>query len=225
MLPLRRPSAVVVMVMVVGCAGMVSARRAPAQTAQIVEPGFTSLFNGKDLTDWKIGGPAGAFVVEDGAMVTHGTASHAFYDGPFLNHTFRNFELRVDVMARHGANGGVFVLTEYQDSSWPKKGFEIQVNNTHTDPIKTASLYHCLDLLNTSPVKDDEWFTLGITVYGQTITTAVNGTEQLTWTQPPTWNGTQDFVGRRIAPGTIALQAHDPTSVVYYKNIRIKPLD
>jgi hypothetical protein len=25
--------------------------------------------------------------------------------------------------------------------------------------------------------------------------------------------------------GTIALQAHDPNSTVYYKNIRIKPLD
>ena len=26
-------------------------------------------------------------------------------------------------------------------------------------------------------------------------------------------------------PGTIALQGHDPNSTVYYKNIRIKPLD
>ena len=31
--------------------------------------------------------------------------------------------------------------------------------------------------------------------------------------------------GRAISgPGTIALQAHDPNSTVYYKNIRIKPL-
>ena len=39
------------------------------------------------------------------------------------------------------------------------------------------------------------------------------------------WNGTHDFVGRRLNPGTIALQGHDPNSTVYYKNIRIKPLD
>jgi hypothetical protein len=31
--------------------------------------------------------------------------------------------------------------------------------------------------------------------------------------------------GRRLGPGTIALQAHDPASTVLYRNIRIKPLD
>jgi hypothetical protein len=45
------------------------------------------------------------------------------------------------------------------------------------------------------------------------------------WTQPADWNGTKEFAGRRIAAGTIGLQAHDPRSVVYYKNIRIKVLD
>jgi len=36
--------------------------------------------------------------------------------------------------------------------------------------------------------------------------------------------GTIDFPGRRIAPGTIALQGHDARSTIYYKNILIKPL-
>jgi 3-keto-disaccharide hydrolase len=86
-----------------------------AQTgAPKAEPGFTSLFNGKNLTGWKIGGPAESFRVENGAIVASGAASHAYYDGPFRNHSFRNFEFKIDIMTRAGANGGVYVLTEFE---------------------------------------------------------------------------------------------------------------
>ncbi len=136
--------------------------------APIVEPGFTSLFNGKDFTGWKISGPAESFSIQDGAIVAKGAASHAYYDGSVRNHAFRDFELKVDVMTRAGSNGGVYILTELQDPSagnvrasgrFPSKGFEIQVNNSHTDRARTGSLYHVTDLLDDSPAKDDEWFT------------------------------------------------------------------
>jgi len=197
------------------------------------EAGFTSLFNGKDLTGWKISGAAESFKVEDGAIVANGSASHAYYDGPFKNHSFRNFELKVDVMTRQGSNGGVYVLTEYQDvggnerasGRFPSKGFEIQVNNSHSDSIKTGSLYHVVDI-NDQLVKDDEWFTEDIVVKGDTITVKVNDKQTVNWTQPADWNGGREGPGRKITgPGTIALQAHDPKSTVYYRNIRIKPLD
>ena len=82
--------------------------------AWTVEPGFTSLFNGKDLSGWKISGAQESFTVQDGAIVASGPASHLYYDGPFRNHRFRNFELKVDVMTRPGSNGGVYVLTEFE---------------------------------------------------------------------------------------------------------------
>src|SRR5258708_29525158 len=115
-----------------------------------VEPGFTSLFNGKDFTGWKIGGPAESFKIEDGAIVANGAATHCYYDGSFRNQSFRNFELKVDVITRPGAHGGVYVLTEFEEvggrtrasGRFPSKGFEIQVNNSHTDRIRTGSLYH-----------------------------------------------------------------------------------
>src|SRR5262245_23689139 len=83
--------------------------------APAVECGFTSLVNGTDLNGWKIGGSPQSFTVTDGTLVASGPASHAYYDGAFRNHHFRNFELRIDVMARAGANGGVYVLTEFED--------------------------------------------------------------------------------------------------------------
>jgi len=74
--------------------------------------------------------------------------------------------------------------------------------------------------------KDDEWFTQTITVVRDTITVKVNDKQVVNWTQPADWNGGAEGPGRRITgPGTIALQAHDPKGTVFYKNIRIKPLD
>jgi hypothetical protein len=183
------------------------------------EPGFTSLFNGKDFTGWKLVNPE-SFKIENGAIVANGRAGHAFYAGDFRNHMFRNFELKVDVMTRANSNGGVYVLTEYQETGFPKKGFEVQVNNTYArDPVKSGSLYHVQDVTE-APAKDDEWFTEHIIVQGDTISVNVNGKQLVKWTQAA------DGTGRRIAgAGTIALQAHDPNSTVYYKNIRIKPLN
>src|SRR6185312_16447191 len=121
-----------------------------------VEPGWTELFNGKDFTGWKVSGNQDTFKIQDGALVANGTVAHAFYDGPFRNHSFRNFELKVDVMTRAKSNGGVYVLTEFQPTGFPSKGFEIQVNNSHTDRVRTGSLYHVSDVMDDSPAKDDE---------------------------------------------------------------------
>ena len=199
-----------------------------------VEPGFTSLFNGTDLTGWKIGGPPESFSIKDGAIVANGPASHAYYDGTVGHHRFRSFDLKVDVMTKPGSNGGIYVLTEYEETGgnerasgrFPSKGFEIQVNNSHTDRVRTGSLYHVSDVLDDSPAKDDEWFTEEIVVKGDTISVKVNDTPLVNWTQPADWNGGREGPGRKITgPGTIALQAHDPRSTVYYKNIRIKSLE
>ena len=196
------------------------------QAKPTVEAGFTSLFNGKDFTGWKLSNPA-SWSIEDGAIKANGTAGHAFYDGPFRNHMFRNFELKVDVMTRANSNGGIYVLTEFQETGFPKKGFEIQVNNSYMrDRVKTGSLYHVQDVMDDSPAKDDVWFTEHIIVKDKTITIMVDGKQTVSWTQADDWTGGREGPGRAIAgPGTIAFQAHDPNSTVYYKNVRIKPLD
>ena len=196
------------------------------QAAPKVEPGFTSLFNGKDFTGWKLSNPD-SWSIENGAIKANGTAGHAYYDGPFRNHLFRNFELKVDIMTRANSNGGVYVLTEYQEKGFPRKGFEIQVNNSYVkDRVKSGSLYHVQDVLDDSPAKDDEWFTEHIIVKGDTITVNVNDKQVVEWKQPADWNGGREGPGRSITgPGTIAFQAHDPNSTVYYRNVRIKPLD
>ena len=167
------------------------------------EAGWTSLFNGKDFTGWKIS-RSESFTIADGAIRANGVASHAFYDGPLRNHTFKNFELKVDVMTEEHSNGGVYVLTEFEatggnvrtSGDFPSKGFEIQVNNTYHDPIKTGSLYHVSDI-NEPPVRDHEWFTIHIVVKDMTITVTVNDTQTVNWTQPADWNGGREGIRSR----------------------------
>lgn len=188
------------------------------------EKGWTALFNGKDMTGWKPNENLQTWSVQDGAIVAHGPRSHCFYVGGFHNHSFKDFELKVDVMTRPRANGGIYIQTEFQDKGWPGKGFEVQVNNTFPgDPRKTASLYEVQDI-TADLVKDNEWFEEYIIAKGDTIVVKLNGKEVVRWTQPANWAGTSDFAGRRIGAGTIALQGHDAGSTVYYKNIRIKLL-
>ena len=196
-----------------------------AVPALAAESSFVSLFNGKDLTGWKPNEEPETWYVKDGAIVAHGKRSHCFYLGEFHNHSFKDFELKVDVMTEPGSNGGVYVQTAYQDQGWPGKGFEIQVNNTYkSDPRKTGSIYEVKD--NGAEVaQDNKWFEEDIVAKGDSITVKVDGKLVAQWTQPADWAGTKNFVGRRIGAGTIALQRHDPGSTVHYKNIRIKILE
>lgn len=191
------------------------------------QDGWISLFNGKDFTGWKVSQDQATFTVKDGAIVANGAVSHCFYDGPVQNHNFKNFELKVDVKTAPGSNGGIYFHTEYQEKGFPSKGFEVQVNVTHRDPIKSGSLYHVqdigVDVIN-SIIKDDEWFTEHIIVQGNTVTIKLNDKQVVQWTQPEGWGGSRESSQRRISSGTIAFQGHDPKSTVHYKNVRIKPL-
>src|SRR6185369_17799379 len=189
--------------------------------------GWISLFNGRDFTGWKVNENTDTFTIKDGAIQAQGPRSHCFYVGPVGNHDFTNFELKVDVKTAPNSNGGIYFHTEYQDVGFPKKGFEVQVNNTHTDPIKSGSLYHVKDIgidVTGPIVKDDEWFTEHIVVKGKTVKISLNGKQVVEWTQPDDWNGGREGPGRAISHGTIAFQGHDPKSIVQYKNVQIKIL-
>ena|SRR6185369_5276971 len=199
-----------------------------ASAQAFAQGGWISLFNGKDFTGWKVGGDQNTFTIKDGALVANGAVAHAFYDGPVNSHDFKNFELMVDVMAGPNSNGGIYFHTEYQDGGFPRKGFEVQVNNTYLrDPVKSGSLYHVKDVgveEIKDLTKDNEWFTEDILVQDKTVTIKINGKELVKWTQPADWNGGREGPGRVLGNGTIALQGHDPGSTVHYKNIRIKVL-
>lgn len=183
--------------------------------------GWVSLFDGKTLDGWKVGSNGSTFSIEDGAIAVNGNVAHLFYDGAVQQHDFTNFEFKADVMTTPGSNSGIYFHTIYQQSGWPKKGYEVQVNNSHTDWRRTGSLWAIQDVKETY-VKDNEWFTMHIKVKGKRITVAVNGKQVADYTEPDNVQREEGMKERLISSGTFALQGHDPKSKVYYKNIMVK---
>lgn len=186
--------------------------------------GWISLFDGKSLNGWKVGDNASTFSVQDGAIVANGPVAHLFYDGNVKNHDFRNFEFKADVMTTPGSNSGLYFHTVYQDSSWPKKGYEVQVNNSHTDWRRTGSLYAIQDVKEVY-VKDNEWYTESIIVKGKHITVKINDQVVVEYDEPANVQREAGMEQRVLSSGTFAIQGHDPDSKVYFKNIMVKPLD
>lgn len=190
--------------------------------AQDSEEGFVKLFDGKTFEGWKKAEEnPDTWKIEDGALVAHGERCHLFYVGD--DEPFKNFELKVDVMTKPNANGGIYFHTEYQADGWPRAGFECQVNVSHSDWKKTGSLYDVVNLGHT-PAKDNEWWTQHIIVQGNTVTVKINDIIVLQYIEPRGAEKGRGF-GRKLGEGTFALQAHDPGSIVHFKNIRVKRLE
>jgi hypothetical protein len=185
--------------------------------------GWISLFDGKSLDGWKFSEQPGTFSFEDGAIKVAGVRSHLYYDGPVLNHNFTNFEFKAKVMTKPGSNSGIYFHTAYQQTGFPDKGFEVQVNNSHSDWKRTAGLYDIKDVKETY-VKDDEWFTEYIKVEGKHVITKINDQVVCDWTQPDGFVPPKGHAERIISNGTFALQGHDPKSIVFFKDIMVRPL-
>jgi len=185
--------------------------------------GWISLFDGKSLSGWKVGDNAATFSVEDGAIVAHGETAHLFYDGDVKNHNFKDFEFKADVMTEPGSNSGIYIHTQYQEKGWPSKGYEVQVNNSHTDWRRTGSLYAIEDVKEVY-VKDNVWFTEEVSVKGKRIVIKINGKTVVDYTEPENVKRPKDMEGRVLSSGTFALQGHDPKSKVHFKNIMVRPL-
>jgi len=164
----------------------------------------------------------------DGLLCADGPRSHLFFDGPKAD--FKNFELEVEVMPAAHANSGVYFHTKYQESGFPNKGFEIQVNNTaggegsYRERKKTGSLYGLRNVYK-QLANDNEWCKLNVLVRGKNIQVRVNGMQVVDYTEPtppviPDGMEKERFLDR----GTVALQCHDATSKARYRSVRIRPL-
>lgn len=190
-------------------------------TIRPLADGWVSIFDGKTLNGWKVGDNSATFSVQDGAIVVFGPRAHLFYEGPVNNHLFKNFEWKAKVKTMPGANSGMFIHTAYQETGWPSKGYEIQVNQSHTDWRKTGSVYSLQDVKETF-VKDEEWYTEQITVQGKKVTIRINDKIINDYMEPDSISHGNS--GKKLSSGTVALQGHDPKSKVFFKDIMVRVL-
>lgn len=186
------------------------------------------LFNGENLDGWEHVGP-GRFVVEDGQLKTEGGMGLLWFAGE----TFGDCVIRVVYKtASPRANSGVYVrIADKPADPWyaVHNGFEVQVADTNT-PHGTGSIYSFSET-KARPGKQGEWNTLEITLDGSKISTAINGVEVSEFdsatldpnAEPKTAPGDPSRAPRPNK-GYIGLQNHDDDSVVFFKEVSVRPL-
>ncbi len=196
---------------------------------------WISMFNGKDLSGWRVNQIPGAFTVVDGAIKAHcrdaKQKSHLFYVGEKEEGLvrFKDFEFEATVRSEPGSNSGIFFHTDMtpRDAKHHlRNGYEVQLNSSQKEKRKTGSLYAIKDLAK-SPVDETKWFKVRIRVQGKRIVVHLNGEQIIDYTEPNKPERPKNREGRLLNPkgGAIALQGHDPNSVFYFKDLRIRRLD
>jgi hypothetical protein len=188
------------------------------------EDNWVKIFDGETLEGWKSNETTEGFEVKDGTIVGKGGRNHLYY-----MEELQNFELKLDVKISKGGNSGVYVKSQWQDAAWPVTGFELQVNSSHRDPVRTGSLYNIIKIFK-APHGDDEWFNYHIICKGDVLEVRVNGELLYSYVDPMEKGGVSQGEkiteqNKRISQkGYIALQQHDPKSIPTFKNILLKKL-
>lgn len=181
------------------------------------EAKWVSLFDGKTLSQWeKVGSDESHWEVKDGAITGTGKPSMLVCtEGPY-----KNFRYRAEVKINDGGNSGLYFRTTRRPGFLD--GYEAQIDSTHTDPIRTGSLYGFCHVYS-QLAKPDTWFTYEIEVRDDVwrgremtrIKITVNGQELYEY---------MDFA-KTYPAGHFAFQQHDPGSIVQIKNVKVMRLD
>jgi hypothetical protein len=143
-------------------------------------PGFEPLFNGKDLSGWKVhNGRMGAWGAEDGLLFTSGQ------NGGWLmtEKEYADFEVRLEYRVPANGNSGVALRAPLEgDPAY--KGMEIQILDDEGDQYKklrptqyTGSIYDVVPPSKRVTKPAGEWNRMRITAKGRQITVEVNGTK------------------------------------------------
>ena len=127
------------------------------------------IFDGKSLKGWKANEHPEGWTIEDGVLVGRGPRTHLFY----LADDVKDFELKADAKISKGGNSGIYFHVKFHEPGWFYDGHEVQIDNTHADPVRTGSLW-AVAKLHESPVKDDEWFRMHVRVQGRNAMVWIN---------------------------------------------------
>lgn len=216
--------------------GVALARRlgdliAPTPAAPAVEQGFTSLFDGFRLNNWRMAGDGG-FLIVDGALEANpGGGLGLLWNATPLP---ADFVLKLEWLRyRDDDNSGVFVRFPdpnskgYQNTAWVgvNFGFEIQIDETGRPDgapyHRTGAIYAEPDQqFNLQPSRPaGQWNDYQIQVQGQTYTVFLNGVQVTQFQNPHPDRG---LATTPSAPSYFGLQAH--TGRVTFRNIRIQAL-
>jgi hypothetical protein len=186
---------------------------------------FEPLFNGRDLTGWKMAGP-GRFVVESGQLKTEGGMGLLYYAGDKFGPATVRVVFRT---ASKNANSGVFIrIPEPPKDAWyaVHNGYEVQIDAGGDDWHSTGAIYSLSRALKRAQKPAGDWNTLEITLKGQETIVTLNGEKVNDFfgmqEVPPRKWWYEPVRGPRPDAGYIGLQNHDANSVVYFREVSVK---
>ena len=176
----------------------------------------TNLFNGKDLSGWNIHGTE-LWYVEDGLLVCESgpeekygyLSTEKFYD---------DFILTLEFKQEANGNSGVFFRSTLEGTKI--SGWQVEVAPPGNNSGGIYESYGRGWLIKPDPEKDKalkmgDWNRMKIKVVGDKVTTWINGTQMISFTDKK--------IGS--AKGSIALQIHDGGGIkVKWRNLKVKPL-
>jgi hypothetical protein len=175
-----------------------------------------NLFNGKDLTGWKIYGTE-KWYVENGELVCESGPDKQY--GYFAtDKSYKDFELTLEFRQESNGNSGVFFHSSIDGTKIAGWQAEVAPANGFTGGIYES--YGRGWLIQPTPeklklLKEGEWNTMKVKVQGSTVTTWLNGEQMVTLTD--------EKIG--AITGKIALQIHDGGGVkVRWRNVKLREL-
>ena len=186
-------------------------------TTQLAFGQTMDLFNGKDLSGWKIYGTE-KWYVENGLLISE-SGPDKEYGYLATEESFKNFELTAEFKQEANGNSGIFFRSSIEGTKIT--GWQAEVAPPDHD---TGGIYESYGrgwLIKPDKEKDKnlkfgDWNTMKVRVVDDTVTTWLNGVEMITLTD--------EKIGE--ADGSIALQIHSGGGIkIYWRNIKVQRLD
>jgi hypothetical protein len=175
------------------------------------------LFNGKDLTGWKVYGTEKWYVDSDGLLVSESGPDKGYgYLGTTAD--YDDFEVELEFKQEANGNSGVFIRSTVDGTK--VSGWQVEVAPPGND---TGGIYESYgrgwlikpDTEKDKALKFGEWNKMKIVVKGDRVTSYVNGVEMV--------NYADEKIG--AGKGGVLLQIHDGGGIkVYWRNIVLKKL-
>ena len=191
----------------------------PLAPSTYIPEEYKNIFNGKNLSGWKIHGTEkwyvnnGELICESGPDKKYGYLS--------TDKAYKNFILDLDFKQEANGNSGVFVRSDIKGTAITGWQVEVAPTNLHTGGVYESGKGGRGWLIQPDPdnekvLKHGEWNHMRIKVVGDEVTSWLNGIQMAHLKDAKFGSG----------KGFIALQIHDGGDIkVRWKNLHIKELN
>jgi len=179
------------------------------------------LFNGKDLTGWKLinkdqknGFSAKDGVINNDPLQVEGE-EHVIYGNLRTEQEFSDFNLKLEVNIPANSNSGIYLRGMYEIQVMDSYGKEL-------DPLNMGAVYSRIKPVVAAEKPAGTWQTMDITLCDRHITVILNGTKIID--NQPVYGPTGGaIISDVFAPGPIYLQGDH--GKVMYRNMVLTPIE